>query len=79
MGLPLQYSCPENFMNRGAWWATVHGVTKSRTQLSDLAYSTHFLGWEEGQLSFKSSQENERKHMYSIPLKQQVRGRNTTW
>ena len=29
---PLQYSCLENFMDRRAWWATVHGVTKSRTQ-----------------------------------------------
>ena len=33
-GNPLQYSCPENPMDRGAWWATVHRVTKSRTQLS---------------------------------------------
>ena len=33
-GNPLQYSCLENSMDRGAWWATVHGVTKSRTQLS---------------------------------------------
>ena len=30
---PLQYSCLENPMDRGAWWATVHGVTKSQTQL----------------------------------------------
>ena len=30
-GNPLQYSCLENFMDRGAWWATVHGVTKSQT------------------------------------------------
>jgi len=28
---PLQYSCLENSMNRGAWWATVHGLTKSQT------------------------------------------------
>ena len=34
-GNPLQYSCPENFMDRGAWWATVTGVAKSQTQLSD--------------------------------------------
>ena len=33
-GNPLQYSCLENPMDRGAWWATVHGVTKSRTRLS---------------------------------------------
>ena len=31
----LQYSCLENSMDGGAWWATVHGVTKSRTRLSD--------------------------------------------
>ena len=31
---PLQYSCLENSMDSGAWWATVHGVAKSRTELS---------------------------------------------
>ena len=34
-GNPLQYSCLENLMDRGAWRTTVHGVTKSQTQLSD--------------------------------------------
>ena len=34
-GNPLQYSCLENSMDRGAWQDTVHGVTKSQTQLSD--------------------------------------------
>ena len=34
-GNPLQYSCLENPMDGGAWWATVHGVTESQTQLSD--------------------------------------------
>ena len=34
-GNPLQYPCLENLMARGAWRATVHEVTKSRTQLSD--------------------------------------------
>ena len=34
-GNPLEYSYLENPMNRGAWWATVHGVAKSQTQLSD--------------------------------------------
>ena len=33
-GNPLQYSCLGNPMKRGAWWATVHGVAKSQTQLS---------------------------------------------
>ena len=35
---PLQYSCLEKPMDRGAWWATVHGVAKSRTRLSDVTY-----------------------------------------
>ena len=34
-GSLLQYSCLENSMDRGTWWATVHGVTKSQTQLND--------------------------------------------
>ena len=38
-GNPLQYSPLGNAMNRGAWWATVHGVTKSRTQLKRLKLS----------------------------------------
>ena len=38
-GNPLQYSCLENPMERGAWWPTVYGVTKSRTRLKRL--STH--------------------------------------
>ena len=38
-GNPLQYSCLENSMDRGAWWATVHGVSKSQTPLKQL--STH--------------------------------------
>ena len=37
-GNPLQYSCLENHMDGGAWWATVHGVAKSRTWLSDFTY-----------------------------------------
>ena len=34
-GYQLQFSCLENYMDRGAWQATVHEVAKSRTQLSD--------------------------------------------
>ena len=41
-GKPLQYPGLENLMDRGAWWAAVHEVAKSQTQLSDLARSTHF-------------------------------------
>ena len=38
-GNPLQCSCLENPMDRGAWWATVHGVAKSRTRLSDFTFT----------------------------------------
>ena len=37
-GNPLQYSCLENPMYGGAWWATVHGVAESRTRLSDFTH-----------------------------------------
>ena len=38
-GNPLQYSCLENPMEREAWWATVHGVTKSWARLSDFTFA----------------------------------------
>ena len=41
-GTPLQYSCLENPMDGGAWWAVVHGVAKSRTQLGDFTFTFHF-------------------------------------
>ena len=41
-GTPLQYSCLENPMDGGAWWAKVHGVAKSRTQLSDFTVTFQF-------------------------------------
>ena len=44
-GYPLQYSCLGNPMDREAWWATVNGVTKSQTQLSNLAH-TH-TSWKD--------------------------------
>ena len=34
-GNPLQYSCLENYMDKEAWWATVHGVPKSQKRLRD--------------------------------------------
>ena len=39
---PLQYTCLENPMDRGAWRATVHGVTKGQTQLSMRAHFSNF-------------------------------------
>ena len=41
-GNPLQYSCLENPMEGGAWWAAVHGVSKSRTRLSNFTLTFHF-------------------------------------
>ena len=46
-GTPLQYSCLENPMGRGAWEAAVHGVAKSRTRLSDFTFTFHFHALEE--------------------------------
>ena len=45
-GTPLQYSCLENPMDRGAWWAAVHGVTTSWTRLRDFTFTFHFNGLE---------------------------------
>ena len=45
-GTPLQYSCLENPMDRGVRKAAVHGVVKSRTQLSDFAFTFHFHALE---------------------------------
>ena len=42
-GNPLQYSCLGNPMDRGAWWATVHGVAESQTQLSNWAHSIYIV------------------------------------
>ena len=40
-GTPLQYSCLENPMDGGAWWAAVHGIAKSRARLRDFAFTFH--------------------------------------
>ena len=45
-GNPLQYSCLENSMDREVWWATVHGVAKSQTQLND--FHTFLFKWIRG-------------------------------
>ena len=39
---PLQYSCLENPMDGGAWWAAVHGVAEGQTRLSDFPFTFHF-------------------------------------
>ena len=48
-GTPLQYSCLENPMDGGAWWAAVHGVMKSRTQLTSLLLFTSMHWWKKWQ------------------------------
>ena len=45
-GYPFQYSCLENPMGEGAWWAVVHGVANSQTQLSDFTFTFHFHALE---------------------------------
>ena len=53
-GTPLQYSCLENPMDRGAWWAAVHGITKSRTRLSDFTLTFHFHALEKDMATHSS-------------------------
>ena len=43
---PYQYSCLENPMDGGAWYAAVHGVAKSQAQLSDFTFTFHFHALE---------------------------------
>ena len=45
-GNPLQYTCLENPMDGGAWWAAVHGVVKSQARLSDSTFTFHFPALE---------------------------------
>ena len=45
-GTPLQYSCLENPMDGGVWWAAIHGVAKSRIRLSNFTFTFHFHALE---------------------------------
>ena len=47
MAPPLQYSCLENAIDGGAWWAAVHGVARSRTRVSNFTFTFHFHALEE--------------------------------
>ena len=53
-GTPLQYSCLENPMDGGAWWAAVHGVAKSQTRLSDFTFTFHFHALEKAMATLSS-------------------------
>ena len=65
-GTPLQYSCLENPMGRGAWWAAVYGVAQSRTRLKRLSSS-----------SSSSSRAKERQFdpNFSLKIAEEFRGR----
>ena len=54
-GTPLQYSCLENPMDGGAWWAAVHGVTKSRIRLSNFTFTFHFHALEKAMATHSST------------------------
>ena len=51
---PLQYSCLENPMDGGAWWAAVHGVARSWTRLSDFTFTFHFHTMEKAMATHSS-------------------------
>ena len=54
-GTPLQYSCLETPMDRGAWWVAVHGVAEGRTRLSDFTFTFHFHALEEEMATHSST------------------------
>ena len=53
-GNPLQYSCLENPMGGGAWWAAVHGVAESGTQLSDFTFTSYYHALEKAMATHSS-------------------------
>ena len=53
-GTPVQYSCLENPMVGGAWWAAVHGVAKSQTRLRDFTFTFHFHALEKERATHSS-------------------------
>ena len=54
-GTPLQYSCLENPMDGGAWWAAVHGVAMSQTRLSNFTFAFHFHALEKEMATHSSA------------------------
>ena len=68
-GTPLQYSCLKNPMDGGAWWATVPGVSKSPTRLSDFTFTFHFHALEK-EMATSSRQE----HLHSSVLAWRIPG-----
>ena len=64
-GTPLQYFSLENPMDRGAWWAAVHGVAKSRTRLSDFTFTFHLHALEK-EMALKVSYPKFQNALYLI-------------
>ena len=67
-GTPLQYSCLENPMDGGAWWAAVHGVTKSWAELSDFPFTFYFPALEKEMATHSSVL------AWRIPVTEEPRG-----
>ena len=65
-GTPLQYSCLENPMDGGAWWAAVHGVAKRRTRLSDFTFTFHFHALEKEMATLSSVLHGESQGRQSL-------------
>ena len=59
IGNPLQYSCLENSMDRGAWWATVHGVTKESDTTEQLTHTHTHTHTQEMVIAYKESPHHE--------------------
>ena len=53
-GTPPQYSCLENPMDGGAWWAAVHEIAKSQTRLSNFTFTFHFHALEKERVAHSS-------------------------
>ena len=81
-GNPLQYSCLENSIDRGAWWATVQGVTKSWIWLSDWTFTTHYahlMWWKTGNTGVSGSRGwTWREAMLTGVMSTQLRGSGST-
>ena len=54
VGTPLQYSCLGNSVDKGAWWAAIHGVMKSWTGLSDFTFTFYFNALEKETATYSS-------------------------
>ena len=61
-GTPLQSSCLENPMDGGAWWAAVHGVTKSRTRLSDFTFTHWRRQWQPTPVFLPGESQGQGRH-----------------